>query len=84
MINKVKQSYIDSFIFKNLDKHTLNVAINYMHNTTLSLYKVWVNDNKVIPFEEIIELNYNLVINGLSGLTKEIWTRTWGDVVLLS
>lgn len=70
MINKVKQTYIDSSIFKNLDKHTLNIAINYMHNTTLSLYKAWVNDNKAIPFEEIIDLNYNLVINGLSGLTK--------------
>ena len=70
MINKVKESYINTSIFEWLDKHTLNIAINYMHNTTLSLYKAWVNDNKTIPFEEIIELNYNLVINGLSGLTK--------------
>ena len=70
MINKVKKSYTDSSIFKDLDKHTLNIAINYMHNTTLSLYKAWVNDNKVIPFNEIVELNYNLVINGLSGLKK--------------
>ena len=70
MINKVKQTYIDSSIFKQLDKHKLNIAINYMHNTTLSLYKAWVNDNKAIPFDEIVELNYNLVINGLSGLIK--------------
>jgi len=41
-----------------------------MHNTTISLYKAWVNDNKAIPFDEIVELNYNLVINGLSGLIK--------------
>ena len=70
MINKVKESYISTSIFEDLDKHKLNIAINYMHNTTLSLYKAWVNDNKVIPFDEIVELNYNLVINGLSGLIK--------------
>lgn len=71
MINKFKESYINTSIFEGLDKHRLNIAINYMHNTTLSLYKAWVNDNKVIPFDEIVELNYNLVINGLSGLTKK-------------
>ena len=70
MINSFKKSYINTSIFKVLDKHKLNIAINYMHNTTLSLYKAWVNDNKSIPFDEIVELNYNLVINGLSGLTK--------------
>ena len=71
MINKVKESYINTSIFEGLDKYRLNIAINYMHNTTLSLYKAWVNDNKVIPFDEIVELNYNLVINVLSGLTKK-------------
>ena len=71
MINKVKEFYINTSIFEGLDKYKLNIAINYMHNTTLSLYKSWVNDNKVIPFDEIVELNYNLVINGLSGLTKK-------------
>ena len=70
MINKVKESYINTSIFEGLDKYRLNIAINYMHNTTLSLYKAWVNDKKVISFDEIVELNYNLVINGLSGLTK--------------
>ena len=70
MINKVKSSYINTSIFEGLDKHRLNIAIHYMHNTTLSLYKAWVNDNKAIPFDEIVELNYNLVINGLSGLIK--------------
>lgn len=70
MINKVKESYINTSIFEGLDKNRLNIVINYMHNTTLSLYKVWVNDNKEIPFDEIVELNYNLVINGLSGITK--------------
>ena len=70
MINKVKESYINTSIFEGLDKHTLNISINYMHGTTLSLYKAWVNDNKVIPFDEIVELNYNLVINGLNGLKK--------------
>ena len=29
-----------------------------MHNTTLSLYMVWVNDNKFIPFDEIVEFDY--------------------------
>ena len=71
MINTVKQSYIKTSIFKDLDPHKLNIAINYMHNTTLSLYKAWINDNKAIPFDEIVELNYMLVINGLSGLTKK-------------
>lgn len=71
MINKVKESYINTSIFEGLDKYKLNIAINYMHNTTLSLYKSWVNDNKAIPFDEIVELNYNLVINGLSGLRKK-------------
>jgi len=71
MINKVKEFYINTSIFEGLDKYKLNIAINYMHNTTLSLYKSWVNDNKVISFDEIVELNYNLVINGLSGLTKK-------------
>ncbi len=70
MINKVKEFYINTSIFEGLDKYKLNIAINYMHNTTLSLYKSWVNDNKAISFDEIVELNYNLVINGLSGLTK--------------
>ncbi len=41
-----------------------------MHNTTLFLYKAWVNDNKAISFDEIVELNYNFVINGLSGIIK--------------
>lgn len=68
MINKVKESYINNSIFEELDKHILNIAINYIHNTTLSLYKTWVNDNKSIPFDDIVELNYNLVINGLNGL----------------
>lgn len=57
-------------IFKDLDKHKLNIAINFMHNTTLSLYKAWVNDNKSIPIYDIVELNYSLVINGLSGIRK--------------
>lgn len=70
MINKVKSSYIDTSIFKDLDEHSLNIAIEFMHNTTLSIYKAWVKDNKAIPFDDIIELNYNLVINGLNSLTK--------------
>ena len=70
MINKVKDSYIKTSIFEKLDEHILNIALNYMHNTTLSLYKTWVKDNKNIPLKEMIDLNYNLVINGLSGLTK--------------
>lgn len=70
MINEVKSSYIDTSIFKDLDKHILNIAIEFMHNTTLSIYKAWVKDNKVIPFDDIIELNYNLVINGLNSIKK--------------
>ncbi len=70
MINKVKASYVDTSIFKDLDKHSLNIAIEFMHNTTLSVYKSWVRDNKTIPFDDIIELNYNLVIKGLNGITK--------------
>lgn len=70
MINEVKKSYINTSIFEGLDKHKLNIAINYMHSTTLSLYKVWVNDKKSIPILEMIDLNYNLVINGLNGITK--------------
>lgn len=70
MINKVKVSYVNTSIFKDLDKHSLSIAIEFMHNTTLSIYKAWVKDNKVIPFDDIIELNYNLVINGLNSLTK--------------
>ncbi len=42
-----------------------------MQNTTLSLYKTWIIDNKIISFNEILKLNYNLVINGLSGITKK-------------
>ena len=71
MINTVKESYIGTSIFEKLDKYKLNIAIAYMHNTTLSLYKTWINDNKTIPFDEIVELNYALVINGLSGLIKD-------------
>ena len=70
MIDKVKLSYFDNSYYKNIDNYKLNVVINYMHNTTLSIYKTWVSDNKVIPFDEIVELTYNLIANGLNSITK--------------
>lgn len=70
MINTVKDSYINASVFKDLDEHHLKIAINFMHNTTLSIYKAWVDDGKVILFDEIVDLNYKLVIKGLNSLIK--------------
>ena len=70
MINKVEDSYINTSIFSDLDEHILKMVISYLNTTTLSIYKAWVKDNKNVPFDDIVELNYNLVINGLSGIAK--------------
>lgn len=51
-----------------MDPYVQNIVMNFVSQSTLTIYKQWVADGKQIPLEEIIRLTTQLICNGLNGL----------------
>lgn len=45
-----------------------NIIMNFVSQSTLTIYRQWVADGKRIPLEEIIALTTKLICSGLDGL----------------
>ena len=56
---------------KKIDPYIQNIIIAFVSQSTIEIYKQWVNDGKKIPLEEIIALTTKLVCNGINGLASE-------------
>lgn len=57
------------------DPYLQNVAMAYVSQSTLAIYRQWVADGKRIPLEEIIETTSTLVCDGLNA-----WLRSSGNL----
>ncbi len=53
--------------FVKLGDYEKKLLIGFVNNAVLTAYKQWVDDEKRLPVEEVIEMTNKLVISGVSG-----------------
>ena len=70
LINGVESQHTKSDVVKNMNKDKSNIIYNFINETTISIYRSWIRSGKSISVDEMIELNYKLVIEGLNGIIK--------------
>lgn len=54
---------------RNGDPYVQNIVMNFVSQSTLSIYKQWVADGKRVPLEEIIQITTKLICKGIDGFT---------------
>ena len=53
------------------DSTTRNILEKYFHNTLTLCFIEWVRNNRVIPYNEIIDLTVELISNGIKSIMKQ-------------
>ena len=59
---------------KRIDEQKRNILTKYVNVTTIELYRQWVEDGKVIPLEDMIEIAIQLICRGLYGFSVKFVT----------
>lgn len=73
MINNVMNTtFSNSEKLNNLADYEKDILLSYMQAATLAIYKYWIKNKKRIPLEEIINLSYKLIYNGISSLFDKL------------
>ena len=56
---------------QNYDPYVQNIMMNFVSQSTLSIYKQWIADGKRIPLEEIIQITTKLICQGMNSFTNQ-------------
>ena len=59
---------------KRIDEQKRNILTKYVNVTTIELYRQWVEDGKVIPLEDMIEIAIQLICRGVYGFSEKFVT----------
>lgn len=46
------------------------LLMGFINNAVLTAYRQWVEDGKVTPLEEVIEMTNRIVLGGVNGFFK--------------
>ena len=53
--------------YKNLSEFEKKLLMGFINNAVLTAYRQWVEDGKVTPLEEVIEMTNRIVLGGVNG-----------------
>lgn len=56
--------------YKNLSEFEKKLLMGFINNAVLTAYRQWVEDGKVTPLEEVIEMTNRIVLGGVNGFFK--------------
>ena len=72
MIAKVNDAgWQDSKQYQKLSDFEKSLLMDFINNSTLSAYRVWIESGKAMPLEEVIEINNRIQLGGV----KEFFRR---------
>ncbi len=47
-----------------------NLIRTFVSNTTLSIYKQWIEDGKTVPLEKVIEMTSTMITGGMNEIIR--------------
>lgn len=56
--------------YKDLSEFEKKLLMGFINNAVLTAYRQWVEDGKVTPLEEVIEMTNRIVLGGVNGFFK--------------
>ena len=56
--------------YQNLSEFEKKLLMGFINNAVLTAYRQWVEDGKVTPLEEVIEMTNRIVLGGVNGFFK--------------
>ena len=56
--------------YQNLSEFEKKLLMEFINNAVLTAYRQWVEEGKVTPLEEVIEMTNRIVIGGVNGFFK--------------
>ena len=57
--------------FQKLSLYEKRLLMEYINNTVLSSYRLWVEDGKKMPLEDVINMTNRIVLGGVNGFFKQ-------------
>lgn len=71
----VRKTWASSTFFSRLDFYRQNILLCFVFNTGISLYQQWIQDDKTLSLEEIINISESLLYSGITGFFTTQTTR---------
>ena len=65
----LRQNTKDRNLYADFSEEKKNLIAVYLISTTLELYRQWVNDKKIVPLDEVIQLSTSLICNGIASVS---------------
>ncbi len=56
--------------YQNLSEFEKKLLMGFINNAVLTAYRQWVEEGKVTPLEEVIEMTNRIVLGGVNGFFK--------------
>lgn len=66
----VRRTWQDAPWFKSLDPYEQNILLSFVYSTGAGLYRQWVEDDKKIPLEHMIQFAEQLLEQGIRGFSR--------------
>ena len=54
--------------FMSFPENVRSILFQYVQNATIGIYRQWVLDGRKLPLEELVQLSYNLIYQGINSL----------------
>jgi len=56
--------------YQKLTFYEKRILMEFINNTTLTSYRLWVEDGKKMPLEDVITMTNRIVLGGVNGFFK--------------
>ena len=64
------EGWSNSEKYQKLSEYEKKLLMEFVNNSVLAAYRQWVEDGKVLPVEEVIDMTNRIVLGGVNGFFK--------------